>query len=97
MKILVTCPPMLLAKQQFYPLFEKNGFKAICPSFKQVLSKKKILKIIDKFDAWVVGDDIVDKEIINKGKRGNLKAIIKWGIGTDNIDLVELKVIYFQL
>ena len=89
---------MIMSKTHFAPILNKLGYKFFIPKFKQTLSKNQIFKIIAKFDAWIVGDDLVSEEIIKIGKAGKLKVVIKWGIGTDNIDLSALKKmkIYFS-
>ena len=39
-----------------------------------------------EFDGWIVGDDPCTREVLNAGTKGKLKAIVKWGIGVDNVD-----------
>ena len=39
-------------------------------------------------DAWILGDDFTDYEILSVGKKNKLKICVKWGVGTDNIDYI---------
>ena len=50
-----------------------------------------LLPIISKYDGIICGDDEITREVIFKGKEGNLKIISKYGIGLDKIDLDAAK------
>jgi len=86
MKILITCPPMISSKEHFLPLLKNLGYQVYCPIFEQTLSENELIKLIPKYDGWIIGDDPVSKAVLKAGKKGNLKAAVKWGVGTDNID-----------
>ncbi len=45
-----------------------------------------MLHLIGDVDAVVAGDDVIDEAVLRHGRANRLKAIIKWGIGTDAID-----------
>jgi D-3-phosphoglycerate dehydrogenase len=51
------------------------------------LKKDSLLPVIQNYDAIICGDDEIDEEVLIKGKNGKLKAISKYGIGMDKIDL----------
>ena len=34
----------------------------------------------------IIGDDPAPESVFKKGKLGNLKAAVKWGVGIDNVD-----------
>ena len=72
-------------------LIKRYNFKILIPKIKQTLEKKKILKILPEFDGWIIGDDTADQKVLEKGSQGNLKAIVKWGIGIDKIDVKSTK------
>ena len=61
------------------------------PKIQQTLNKKKLIKMLPNFDGWIAGDDQTNYQILKTAKKGKLKAIIKWGVGTDNFDLVSIK------
>ncbi len=78
MKILITDPideSAIEKLREFSEVFTRYG-----------LEKSKIIEEIQEVDVLVVrSKTIVDKEIIDAGK--NLKAIVRAGVGLDNIDV----------
>ena len=86
MKILVTCPPMLGMIDSFRYLFEEKKAELTVPKVIQTLSIEELKKIVPQHDGWIIGDDPATREVFEAGKKGNLKAAVKWGIGVDNID-----------
>lgn len=86
MKVLVTCPPMLRMKDHFLPIFEGNGWEAICPNVVQTLSEEELCELVATVDGWIIGDDPATERVFRKGASGKLRAAVKWGIGTDNVD-----------
>jgi D-3-phosphoglycerate dehydrogenase len=91
MKILVTCPPMLGQIDRFRPAFTQRGAELTCPSVVQTLSVAELSEIVPQHDGWIIGDDPATREVLDAGKRGRLKAAVKWGIGVDNVDLAAAK------
>jgi D-3-phosphoglycerate dehydrogenase len=77
---------MLAAKQQFLPLFEKRGWDAVCPTFTQTLSVDELCEVLPDCDGWIIGDDPATVRVFEAGRRGRLRAAVKWGIGVDNVD-----------
>lgn len=55
------------------------------------LDEKQIISIIDKYDGIICGDDEITRAVIEKGVKGKLKAISKYGTGLDKIDLDAAK------
>lgn len=55
------------------------------------LEEKQIISIIDKYDGIICGDDEITRAVIEKGAKGKLKAISKYGTGLDKIDLDAAK------
>jgi D-3-phosphoglycerate dehydrogenase len=91
MKVLITCPPMLGMRNQFLPIFEEYGVEAVCADVVQTLSEEELMDILPNYDGWIIGDDPATKRVFESGKRGNLKAAVKWGIGVDNVDFTACK------
>ena len=85
-KILCTCPPMIRAIDSLRDAFAKYDVEVFCPEFKQTLSVPQLLDIVPQHDGWIIGDDPATAEVFNAGKKGRLRAAIKWGAGTDNVD-----------
>ena len=78
MKILVTCPPMLGMIDSFRYLFEEKKAELTVPKVIQTLSIEELKKIVPQHDGWIIGDDPATREVFEAGKKGNLKAAVKW-------------------
>ncbi len=90
-KVLVTCPPMLANLEQFTN-FSENLNISLCPvKTNQTLTEDELIKLLPNYDGWIIGDDPATFKVLNAGKKGNLKASVKWGVGTDNIDFDAFK------
>ena len=86
MKVLVTCPPMLRLIDEFRPVFAGKGIELIAPEVVQTLTVPELLELVPKVDGWIIGDDPATDEVFSAGKKGSLKAAVKWGVGVDNVD-----------
>ena len=91
MKILVTCPPMLGMIDSFSSIFEKYGVEVTAPKVVQTLSVAELKDLVPKHDGWIIGDDPATRSVFEAGKRGKLRAAVKWGIGVDNVDFSACK------
>ena len=85
-KILVTCPPMIGIIEKFEQDFKDANFDVTIPHFTQEMSENDLCKIIDRYDGWIIGDDPATRRVLEVGKKGKLKACMRWGVGTNNID-----------
>jgi len=85
-KILVTCPPMLGMKDHFIPILDSYGVEVFCPDVIQALSEEELVNLVPNYDGWIIGDDPATSRVFEAGKAGKLKAVVKWGIGVDNVD-----------
>ena len=85
-KILVSAPPMLHVLDELDFESKSLGLELEGAEVTQTLSESQLVKLVPKFDGWIVGDDPGTLKVFQAGKKGNLKAAIKWGIGVDNID-----------
>jgi D-3-phosphoglycerate dehydrogenase len=78
------------------PQYEALGVEAILPQINgQMLDADGMRSAMNGVDAVIAGDDVIDASVLEAGKASGLKAVIKWGIGTDSIDKVraaELKI-----
>lgn len=86
MRILITCPPMLGMQSQFLPLLTEFGVEAHCPNVIQTLSEEELVAMLPDFDGWIIGDDPATRRVFEAGRRGRLRAAVRWGIGVDNVD-----------
>ena len=85
-RILISCPPMLGMMQEFFPLFEDKGIVVDTPQVVQTLSESELIRLLPGYDGWIIGDDPATASVLEHGRAGRLRAAVKWGIGTDNID-----------
>ena len=91
MKVLVTCPPMLGMIEVFRPIFAEKKVELTAPRVVQTLSIEDLKALVPQHDGWIIGDDPACREVLQAGRRGRLKAAVKWGIGIDNIDHAAMK------
>ncbi len=88
-KVLVTCHHLLRHIDEYRDRFEAAGVDLILPEATgQQFSSDEMLNLIRGVETCILGDDFVDRAVLETGKENGLKAIIKWGIGTDSIDKV---------
>lgn len=86
-KALITCHHLQRHFEDFRPLYEAMGVEPILPQIEgQQLSAGEMREAIAGVDAVIAGDDEIDASVLEAGKAAGLKAVIKWGIGTDSID-----------
>lgn len=86
MRVLVTCPPMLGQKDHFVPLLRAEGIEAVCPEVVQTMSEDELVELLPTVEGWIIGDDPATARVLEAGRQGQLRAVVKWGIGTDNVD-----------
>ncbi len=55
------------------------------------LKEYELLKIIHQYDGVLCGDDEYTRRVIKNGAEGKLKALAKYGVGLDKIDLEAVK------
>ncbi|MEP0729950.1 MAG: hypothetical protein ABJC40_09970, partial [Parasphingorhabdus sp.] len=86
MKILVTCPPMLGLIDEFADDFAANDLDFVAAPVVQVMSEAEMIDILPAYDGWIIGDDPATAAVLEAGAAGKLRAIVKWGVGVDNVD-----------
>lgn len=90
-KVLVTCPPMLGQIEQLREYANQQNIDLIAANVTQTLTEKELKSLLPEFDGWIIGDDPANYSVLSSGKKGALKAAIKWGIGVDNVDFEACK------
>lgn len=53
----------------------------------RTIPEEEIIKFVPKHDVWITGNDPITRKVLYEGKKGNLKFLIKWGSGINNIDI----------
>jgi len=76
---------------KFKTELDKYGFDIHVPEFTAVMSEDELCEIIGNYDGWIIGDDPCTEKVIAAGTKGNLKALVKWGVGVDNVDFEACK------
>jgi D-3-phosphoglycerate dehydrogenase len=91
LQILVTCPPMLGMIEAFRPLFADKAVGLTTPEVVQTLSETELIALVPQHDGWIIGDDPATRAVFAAGRAGRLRAAVKWGIGTDNVDFAACR------
>ena len=50
------------------------------------MSEQELIGLVPEADGWIIGDDPVTEKVLSAGKKGKLKAAVRWGVGVDNVD-----------
>ena len=77
---------MINQRQSFEEIFQSLGIEPTWAQIVQQYTEQELIQILPEFDGWIVGDDPCTREVLSAGTKGKLKAIVKWGIGVDNVD-----------
>ena len=85
-KVLITAPPMARAIDQFRSELQEQGFEVFVPPIVQAMAEDELVGMIPGFDAWIAGDCPVSRRVIQAGLGGRLRAVVRWGVGVDNVD-----------
>lgn len=83
-RVLVSCPLIHDSIEAYDSIFTANDIKYDVPSVEQHLSEEELLQIIDRYDGVIAGDDEFTADVFDEAS--SLDIVVKWGIGTDNID-----------
>jgi D-3-phosphoglycerate dehydrogenase / 2-oxoglutarate reductase len=54
----------------------------------QTLSGDELCELLPRYDGWIIGDDPATKTVFETARAGRLRAAVKWGVGTDNVDFI---------
>lgn len=86
-KVLVTCMHLVRHFEKFRPQFDAVGVEVFLPQLDgQQFSAAEMAQHVIGMDTVIAGDDFIDANVLDIAQRSGLKAVIKWGIGTDGID-----------
>jgi D-3-phosphoglycerate dehydrogenase len=84
--VLVTCPPMVSMLDELEPALAACNLRATAAPTVQTLSENELLALVPNYDGWIIGDDPATFRVFEAGRQGRLRAAVKWGVGTDNVD-----------
>jgi len=91
MNVLLTCPPMINQIDLLQNILNKYKINITVPKFTAIMNEEDLCKIIGNYDGWIIGDDPCTENVIKAGIKGKLKALVKWGVGVDNVDFNACK------
>lgn len=89
MKILLTSTSFQDTPGKHHSLLESQNFDL--DILRGPLKEHELLPIIDQYDGIICSDDEYTRAVIEKGVKGKLKIISKYGVGLDQIDLEAAK------
>ncbi|HML67699.1 MAG TPA: phosphoglycerate dehydrogenase [Clostridia bacterium] len=72
-----------------FTLIREAGYEILENKTGGILSKEQMIEAIASVAGVIIGVDPLDREVISAGK--SLRAIAKYGVGTDNIDVPYAK------
>lgn len=77
---------MLGLIDEFQAAFDEKGLTCVPAKTSQVLTEQQLIETLPDFEAWIIGDDPASRRVVEAGKKGRLRAAVKWGVGVDNVD-----------
>lgn len=89
MKVLVTPRSFGKTDPQAFKILEDAGFEIVKNDTGGILNEEQLVGLIKDCHGVVLGVDPLTKAVLDKAP--NLKAIAKYGVGVDNIDLEACK------
>jgi D-3-phosphoglycerate dehydrogenase len=86
-RLLITCGHLQRNIGRYRAGIEAQGVELVVPPLTaQQFSAGEMKSFIADVDTVIAGDDMIDGDVLALGKANRLKAVVKWGIGTDSID-----------
>jgi len=87
LKVLLTSSSFIDTPGFHQELLNSKNFDLI--KIRGPLKENQLLEVINDVDAIICGDDELTRKVLIAGKKSKLKAISKYGIGLDKIDLLS--------
>jgi len=86
-RALITCHHLQRKFDGFLAEFEANGIEPFLPEIQgQQFNSAEMCAHIVGSNIIIAGDDVIDAPVLETAKKNGVKAIIRWGIGTDSVD-----------
>jgi len=86
-RVLITCPPMLKQLERFAADFAGYGWEVTQAQVTQTLTEAQLIELLPQHEGWIIGDDPATRVVLEAGLAGAFRTAVKWGVGTDNVDL----------
>ena len=75
---------MIAGLDRIRDLLDDTGWSLTIPEVNQTLTEAELVRLLPGHCGWIVGDDPVTQTVVDAAP--DLRAIIKWGVGIDNVD-----------
>src|SRR5262245_40070095 len=86
-KVLITCMHLQRHFDKFRREFEDAGVDAVVPHLAgQQFDAKEMEYLLPGMYVIIAGDDAINRQALADAAAKGLRAVVKWGIGTDGID-----------
>lgn len=86
-RILVTCGHLQRHIDRYEEEILSHGFEVWVPPLEgQQFGPEKMASMLAEVDVAIAGDDALDGWVLEAGVAGRLRGLVRWGIGTDNVD-----------
>ena len=87
-RVLVTSLPMISTFEHCKERFIAEGLEVVIPEMTgQYLTEDELCEMIADFDGIIAGDDLYTAKVLEKGREGRLRALVRLGIGFDAVDV----------
>ncbi len=83
-KVLITAPYFQLVIDTYREELERQGIELVVPPVNERMSENELLPFVGDVHGILCGDDKITEAVLAQAPL--LKAIVKWGTGTDSID-----------
>lgn len=86
-KILVTCGHLQRHIGRYEAEIRGHGFDIWVPPLTgQQFDTAEMSAMLPEVEVAIAGDDALGAEVLRAGVAGRLRGLVRWGIGTDNVD-----------
>jgi phosphoglycerate dehydrogenase-like enzyme len=87
LKMLVTCGHLQRHIKLYEPEIRAHGIDVWVPELKgQQFDDAEMAAMLPQVDVAIAGDDGLGASVLEAGVAGRLRGLVRWGIGTDNVD-----------
>jgi len=91
-KLLVTCGHLQRHIERFREELAGHGIECWVPALSgQQFTEAEMIRMAPEADILIAGDDPLGESVLKAGRAGKLAGIVRWGVGTDNVDAVAAK------
>ena len=90
-RVLVTSIPMLSTLETCQERFAAEDFEVVAPQITRQYTEAELCDMIADFDGVIAGDDPFTSHVLETGRKGRLRALVRLGIGFDAVDVEATK------